>query len=269
MGVNKSLLKNVYSYYVSGQNLECNFPVVPLSNSLYTLTYRIGLVVANTGNVKVSIESGTSHEIFSDNVQANTLTFITITITTPDNSGDQMKFTCGTKSVTVTGYKNNANKIKFSANSQVYISNYYITVFLNGNTPYTKSGLSSCNNDDDCLRGYMCSSGKCLKCHSTCSSCSLDASSAVSISSCKSCNTLTDSSNDTPNAGKCRIDYIDISQFEDISFETKAPHANRVTLGVWIFISDLDKMGQQRGIVHIVVRNFFIISIISLVFEDS
>lgn len=263
MGVNKSLLKNVYSYYVSGQNLECNFPVVPLSNSLYTLTYRIGLVVANTGNVKVSIESGTSHEIFSDNVQANTLTFITITITTPNNSGDQMKFTCGTKSVTVTGYKNNANKIKFSANSQVYISNYYITVFLNGNTPYTKSGLSSCNNDDDCLRGYMCSSGKCLKCHSTCSSCSLDASSTVGISSCKSCNTLTDSSNDTPNAGKCRIDYIDISQFEDISFETKAPHANRVTLGVWIFISDLAVMGQKRGIVHIVVKNFFILSIIS------
>ena len=184
-------------------------------------------------------------------------------VTSPDNTGSKMKFECD-NGVTKTISTSSPMTIRFRGASTVYLSNYIITAFLNGSNFYTKSGLMTCLLDDDCLMGYMCNSGKCTKCHSSCSRCSQDSSSSLAETSCDLCNALTNSAKGGyPDAGKCAIDYIDLSQFNDITINSiDPPKANRVTLGFWVFISDTKKMGQVGGIVHVVVKNFFIISII-------
>ena len=187
--------------------------------------------------------------------------YFTMKVTSPDNTGSQMKFECD-NGVTKTISTASSMKIIFDGTNDVFLSNYIITAFLNGSNFYTKSGLMTCVVDDDCLMGYMCNSGKCTKCHSSCSRCSQDSSSSLAETSCDLCNALTDSKKGYPDAGKCVIDYIDLSQFNDITINSiDPPSANRVTLGFWVFISDTEKMGQVGGIVHIVVKNFFIISI--------
>ena len=182
--------------------------------------------------------------------------YITIFATSPNSSANEISFKCDNQNQKTIQFLNKDNiKIIFRG-TNFYLSHYRVSVDIKNSNYYTKTGLEKCQSKDDCLPGFMCNGNTCTKCYPSCSKCD-----NIGKNNCIECNALTETDDGAPG-GECTIDYLDISQHQDITINgIPPPMNNRVSLGFWAFVTDFTQMGNN--IVHIQVPNFFVITLIS------
>ena len=277
------LFRNV----LKGKNFECSSKLKVIHDMNLKITYIIPVI--SSSNTKftldIKISNTESKQICNVNLEANLLKTIQIDISTEiENILNQevtMAFKC-TDAIINTKIKLSGNEDlififnKDSSLSEIAVSNFRITV----EDKITKTGIKSnklldrsklglkgeenCQNSKDCFRGHTCVINHCNPCHFSCIKCLFDESSSVAISSCEKCNVLT--INSQPVGGKCPINYIDISQFKDISVQIM-PYGDefndRATIGLWLFFADLsNSRSLTNDIYHIVLVNRMVISVV-------
>ena len=127
--------------------------------------------------------------------------------------------------------------------------------------PYP-NGCSTELTDQECFRGYVCSTKECKRCHYSCAKCN---SISSSRSSCSKCSPLSNIQEPDPTTGICPINYIDLSQFKDINIDIY-PKGNefneRATIGLWLFFADLSGRSNENDIYHIVLKDRIVISLV-------
>ena len=236
----------------------------------YELTYIFPFSLNGTGTIN-KMEVSINDNIICDKERVYTPNshkyLIIIVVPTGSSSGNKIfKFSCydnnnSTKyESSLTIGQNEELEIKFYSLSKIYLSHY--KAYVNDNTAsqssklyYTKNNYKTCSSsgNNECLLGYYCSSNECKKCLNKCSSC-------TDGISCSKCSQLSDDSTDSD----CTINYIDISNFNDMTFNTTVNlKSNRVTLGFWLFFPDIQSTQTNDGnVFHVVIEDHIIISIV-------
>lgn len=264
-GINSSHMITLFSHTLSAINpgdiIEVSLPIEPFSNVLYTYTYKLPVYSANTQKVTFSIiEDGISiiNDLCLSDGNFIGLQYYSFQITVAQGGLlNGLEFNCKNDKTqhSVTGRL----LLRLRAdNAKIMISNYIITVEINSKTPgYTTHGKPTCNAIDECLEGFKCSGGKCVKCSDNCRYCRID--STVCNPDC-SRHSIRDKI-----TGECIIDYLNLALYSDIEINNiSPPRTNRVTLGFWTFISNLESMSISNNIFSIVIKDYFVISIESL-----
>ena len=135
------------------------------------------------------------------------------------------------------------------------ISYYYLTLNINNKDDeyvHSYSGRLPNQFDNPCIPGYFMNGNECKKCHNSCYEC-------MATNDCTSCSRLTEGTENKPQNGECPINYINLVGFGDIKARVlKPPDTNRITLGFWTFIDNLNNAGR---FFHVHVEKFLTISI--------
>ena len=258
---NQSNEYDLFKYSVGNQySFQCNAPFPKIMNQNYKLSYRVAVLIPSSSNIKILFIGDNSNSItFNIPAQANEIKYLTFNITSRDSSDP-------TKRIMSFNYNGNTQsiivsdkiKIKFqtSTSNNIYASNYIVTIQDTSTDKYaTLNGERDCDDNNPCIPNYMCSGGLCKKCHQSCNLCSHDESISNSKSSCKRCNVLTF---DNQAEGECPINYIDLHYFKDFDVSMNAIITHRVTMGLWVFISQSTAADTSF---KIVITDFLILKI--------
>ena len=285
-------------HYCSGEKLMINAPFPTLHNTGYILKYKLSMAndyITNPNldiNIKLRVmkQNPLSYEdnnICKFNMKQGVADWFKMTIKSMQTIANKitMIFICDNEDISHNIIVNPDDKFRFifdtditSSPRNIYISFYQVLLedtsgsyYNDDNIIRTYNGLEECNTDitteeKNCLIGYKCSSSlessklQCQKCDKSCYECD---------SSCINCNVLTDvDSTGTGVGSNCQINYIDISNFEDINMDIPLKEGNdefpeRSTMGFWIFISDMAKARTGKSnIYHVVLKDRYVISII-------
>ena len=276
---------------MTGKNIKCPSPFSLFHSKGFIITHKFPIICTTTNEkltIKLENEDGSkSWAICTDiDLPLNVYKMIEIQITPKDNAlyGNEVEteFYCAEKN-TVTLLKLQ-EPIKFylnfeaQNNNNIVLSNYRTTIedtSIKTGTEYkntfirSKNGLSNrelntCDTDDDCFEGYLCTAHTCLKCHSSCLRCTEDISDSNANLYCTKCNTL--SISQEPKSGVCEMGYVEISQFAN--FEVNIlPDGNdfndRETIGFWVFFADTFHSATNYGsIFHVVLKDRLVVSLI-------
>ena len=271
------LFKNV----MTGYNIECNSNLKVIYDNNLRITYTIP-VISDSNTFTLDVKTDTDYiQICNVNLESNKLKIIQIDIKSEINNillnEVTMIFKC-TDAIINTNIKMSGDKyLTFVFNRQtttpISLSNYRITVedlFSKSGINYnkildrSKIGLTtdeSCTTSFDCFRGHVCV-GNCQKCHYSCIECNRPSD----LNSCTKCGPLTDNHDSFPQSGVCPLNYVDLSQFEDIEIEI-LPNGrefhDRATIGLWLFFSDLTySKSLTNDIYHIVLVDRMVISLV-------
>ena len=231
-----------------------------LSNYVFTLklgVYNDDELNAINPTIKVSYQGGDPKYLdVNQQIKPNTVDYLLIKFSLDQdrpNSGTAVykftSFSTGISLGTLNEGNNVAQKMLVSL-SEGLICNYVLTVDINTLDYYTKDAYPFCHiTEHPCLEGYQCRGTQCNKCIGNCRTCVDNV--------CKKCEIL---STIEGNA-QCSIDYTDLSLYENIKVSIPPPRSNRVTLGFWTFIDDLQKPADKKVALNVAVRDFLVITI--------
>ena len=283
----------LFRYIMKGYNIECPSNLKVIHDVNLKITYIIPVISESDTSFTIDVKLEdivlpSPTQICNVRLIRNELKIIQIDISTQiDNILNEevtMVFRC-TDAIANTNIKVSGDRyFKFIFNkdltTNIYLSNFRITaedLFTKTGIKYNKEldrskiGLAtdeSCkdNNYYDCLGKHICVLGFCRPCHYSCAQCNRDSSVPTAISSCKKCGPLTDNHESYPNGGICPLNYVDLSQFRDITVGIM-PKGNeyndRATIGIWLFFANLtNSRSLENDIYHIVLENRFVISIV-------
>ena len=267
------LFKNV----ITGSNIECNSNLKVVHDKNLRIKYIIPVISDSTDSnivftIHVKNDDGGYDQICNVKLESGVLKMVQIDIKTDiENILEEkvtMSFWCTDAIISTTIRMSGNRYIDFVFNKDsstpISISNYRITVedlFSKSGIDYNKeldrskiglTTIDSCQESSDCFRGYVCQGGYCRKCHYSCMKCSQQ----NSLNDCTQCGPLTDDHETYPEYGICPINYIDISQFKDLTVKIlpygKEYH-DRATIGLWLFFSDLQySKSLTNDIYHII-----------------
>ena len=249
------MLSTLFQNEIQGNEIKCSLPFELISTSSYDITMTLPIYSADQIEIYLSDDVNPEEVICSK--QLFGMEYITIFATSPNSSANEISFKCDNQNQKTIQFLNKDNiKIIFRGTTNFYLSHYRVSVDIKNSNYYTKTGLEKCQSKDDCLPGFMCNGNTCTKCYPSCSKCD-----NIGKNNCIECNALTETDDGAPG-GECTIDYLDISQHQDITINgIPPPMNNRVSLGFWAFVTDFTQMGNN--IVHIQVPNFFVITLTS------
>ena len=278
--------------YCEGKEVTINSPFPTLHNTGYTLRYKLSMTNSGASSDKVDIKVNlrivktdpTTEEnlpICTFKMDKGIPNWFKMTIKSKLSSTNKitMQFQCEGENDYHNFDVNTDGKFKFVFNSddsalKIYISFYQVLLEDSTSSYYlsyndnkiirTFNGMEQCKSIVDeykCLLGYYCT-GKnvCQKCDESCNECSLSGG-------CQNCGVLTDvDGTGTGTGGNCKINYVDLTNFEDIYLDVplidKEFH-ERSTFGFWIFISDMSKAkAGNSNIFHVVLKDRYVLSII-------
>ena len=275
------LFKNV----LRGRNFECNSNIKVIHDKNIRVKYIIPVISKDnepsfTVDVKTADDQYT--QICNVKLETDKLKIVQIDIKTEIenilNREVTMVFWCTDAIINTNIYMSGNKNLTFVFNkgtiNSISLSNFRITVedlFSKTGLTYNKEldrskiGLTtddSCSKSFDCFLGHVCVGGFCRKCHYSCIECNQPSS----ISDCTICGPLTDNQEDYPQSGICPLNYIDLSQFRDITVKVlpygKEFH-DRATIGLWLFFSDLtNSRSLTNDIYHIVLVDRIVISLV-------
>lgn len=187
----------------------------------------------------------------------------------PAASGNQVTITYNGNSRNVGIGRNPTTQLELavgvtgaSANS-IYVGAYWVLLNINGTSVYTISGSTNCSASIGCLEGYTCIGTKCLPCHGSCRTCTSQINTANDSSSCESCQRNTKQWLTGPVANKCDLEYVDLSQYANISIEFEPPRTDRVTIGMWTFVEDMTNFNvgsPNNPVVNVSLSDFMVLS---------
>ena len=282
-----SLFKNV----ITGYGMQCNSHLKVIHNKNIEITYIIPVVSSSnlfTLHIKPPDQSDYT-QICNVTLVPNELKIIQIDIKTNVENilGDnvQMVFTCtdSINKIYITTKGNDYFTFIYNKDitNVISLSNFRIIAKdistktgdnSNKNLIRSKLGLSnqdSCtttNSDEECFRGFICKTNLCKQCHYSCSKCKYEGTVSTAKNSCDKCGPLT--INEEPVDGECPLNFVDISQFKDISvnirpYGERGEYNERATIGLWLFFSDLTgSRSLENDIYHIVLENRIVISLV-------
>ena len=270
------LLKNI----CWGNSLTLKNFIPTLHNTGYVLKYKQTIFSTAQQNVVFYVKVGTNPEekICSYPLNANSPEWFKMTIKSllSETNKITMNFLCDKVSQSLTITLNTSDQFDFiikssNTGAEIYLSFYQVilqdttnsyltTDYETDNIVRTNNGMEKCSTDwaSNCLMGYYCNSEKkCIKCNSNCNSC-------TDATGCKKCWVLTDLFSNTDD---CTTNYVDMRNYDDIiqTIPTSVDQEfhERTTMGLWIFISNLNlARNSKSNIYHIVLTNRYVISII-------
>ena len=271
---------------IKGCSITCPSNLKVIQDVNLKITYAIPVYVDNNNQFTLDVVNwnGGEEKICDLQLIGNKPKIIRIEIKVESILSSEviLSFQCTdtpTKNVKFTKNQEIIFKFNKSCIGHLYLSNFRITVEdlstktgikYNKLLDRSKKGISTnqgCTDSSDCFRGFICVTGFCKPCHFSCSQCFQDSSSTSPITSCKKCGSLTiDENAATNNNGICPINFVDLSQFKDISANI-LPYGNeyndRATVGMWLFFSDLkNSRSSTNDIYHIILQNRMVISIV-------
>ena len=149
-----------------------------------------------------------------------------------DPNDNRIELTCNTDATNSNDLWINinlTNDFDLTTNNKI-IFNYVLTAKFGDPDKLTFSGSDVCSRsgNNKCIEGYFCNGDKCSKCHELCNECY-----ASFLNSCSKCKIISDIQN---NNSECEVNYIDMSNFNNIIINITPPKTQRVTLGVWMFV---------------------------------
>ena len=281
-------------HFCSGQKLMINAPFPTLHNTGYILKYKLSMTnnyTANSDldiNIKLIIMKNNpityeNKDICKFRMKGGVASWFKMTIKSKQTTTNKitMIFICDEEDGSHNFEVNTDDTFRFifdtditSSPPNIFISFYQVILedssasyFLNNNDNNiirTFNGLEECDvskDEKNCLIGFTCGTErKCEKCDNLCYEC---------VSDCINCNVLTDVDSTGTGIGtkdNCKINYIDLSNFEDFTMDVTLPNGEfheRSTMGFWIFISDMVKAKSgNSNIYHVVLKDRYVISII-------
>lgn len=276
-----TLLEDLYKFSVSTNNPDGIVLGFEFSNGAntsysYNLNYRMFNHGGN-GDLILMGYDGTDYTIdllggLSVDIPSNSMNTIIFKVTQlAGSSGTQVKATYTINNV---NYDNNITfrtlptRVDFKVSITGAIANqltfgpYWVILDNSGTNLFTTTGAVNCSaSGKGCLEGYSCFGTNCNRCHDSCKQCTVPRGVASDSLSCTSCEKHTKFWKNSPNKGKCPIEYVDLNQYNDISIEFEPSRTDRLTLGFWVYINDMNAMNTSDTIINISVSDFLVVSI--------
>ena len=247
------MLENILNNAIGCQQpctITCDSPIKTFTNK----NYKIKLTIFAAGSFTIGFSDGTNtpplNVCDTDNVNVN-------------NNGLKiinLEFTFDGQNIFIEGIQ-----LTFQLKKIIYairgggvgISLYVARLIFPNTDPenFSLEGTMSCHSTiNPCIPGFTCAGGVCQKCDASCLFCEFPNSSTSCITACNR-----HASTQTPQQGQCSLEYIDLSQFNDIIVNNiDPPRTNRLTVSFWIF--DATKAGDG-GSKTITIPNYLEVTI--------